>query len=76
MKVKIQEDKITHLATFPHDFKQYKTMLEDKDREVASMKKKIRILDAHIVQTNELVKAEEDNQEIKKNLHDAPMKNK
>jgi len=61
MKIKNLEDKITHLATYPHDFKQYKTMLEDKDREIASMKKKFKIPNACLVQIDKLVEAKKEN---------------
>ena len=49
------EDKITHLAsTHPREFKQYKNMMDDRKMEIESMKKKINISDAHLMQTNEL----------------------
>jgi len=76
MKIKILEDKTTHLDTFPHGFKQYNAILEENFREIASMKEKLKIPDAHPMQTYELEEVEKEIQNLKKKLHYAQMKNK
>lgn len=54
---------------FPRDFKQYKFVLEDKDKEITSMKNKLKILDAHLVQIDELVAVEKKSQDLKTKIH-------
>lgn len=45
------KDTITHMATQPRGFKQYKAMLDDKERDIIAMKKQLKIVDVHLVQT-------------------------
>ena len=60
-KITDMEDKITHLAsTHPHEFKQYKNMMDDRKMKIDSMKKQTNISDAHLMQNNELEKEEKD----------------
>lgn len=75
-KIKNMEEKITHLATETCDFKEYKTMMDYKERKISSLKKKLKIADAHLVHTNKLEKAKKENHELKKNIHGMRIKNK
>jgi len=47
MKLKTLKDNMAHLTMFPQYFKQCKTMLEDSDREITSIKNNLKILEAH-----------------------------
>ena len=70
-RVKELEQKRIQLGTTPQDYSKVKEFIDDKDKDIMALNKRLKAPDAHPVKTSELIVAEHEREELIKQLHES-----